>query len=316
MTAIEEEIGRIIASRLTAEQTVFLPGIGTLGIRRTPARRISTNRIAPPCRTVEFSSSAQGPSLVDTIARTAACTPEQAAEIYRRWLDKSRDPQSGRLEIAGVGTLFQKSFRPDSAFDRRLNPQGRSERRLRRAMPWWLWCLSTLCIVFLIAAGIFWLDPVSRWPERFSKTPAPIEMTLLNPAGDSEPASGQPVEKSENPVADTTAAPTVEAEAPAATEPAATAAAERPAPETIERTRSGWSYVVLGIFSTEENARRAIGQAVEKSDSLTEDDCRIFRYGDKFLVSLGEAETRSEAQVEAARHRRNGISDAWVYSKQ
>lgn len=307
MATIEEEIGRIVRHRLAAEETVLLPGVGSLGVRRTPARRLSATRIAPPCREVEFSSAERGVSLVDTIARAASCTPEQAQGAYRRWLDKSLDPQSRRLEIVGVGTLFQKSFRPDPAFDRLLNPQGREVRTLRRTTPWWLWSLSTLGIIFLAAAGIFWLDPVTRWPEWFSSTPATVEMPLLTPARETEmivETTPQPTA----PVADTTAA------APAETVPAAPTE-ERPAAEEIVRTRSGESYVVLGIFSSERNARRAIEQAVAQTESLTEADCRIFLYGDKYLVSLGEAESREEAQVEAARHRKAGLPEVWVYSK-
>ena len=281
MATIEEEIGRVVRNRLAAEETVFLPGIGSLGIRRTPARRLSATRNVPPCRDVEFSSAERGVSLVDTIARAAACTPEQAAEAYRRWLDKSLDAQNGRLEIVGVGTLIQKSFRPDPAFDRLLNPQGRDIRIRRRTTPWWLWSLST------------------RWPEWFSSTPDVVEMRLLTPA----------VQPDTTLRAEATPQPAVPAVDP--TEPAPAA----PAEEEIVRTRSGESYVVLGIFSSERNARRAIEQAIAQIETLTEADCRIFLYGDKFLVSLGEAESREEAQAEAARHRKTGLSEVWVYSK-
>ncbi len=301
MATIEEEIGRVVRNRLAAEETVFLPGIGSLGIRRTPARRLSATRIVPPCRDVEFSSAERGVSLVDTIARAAACTPEQAAEAYRRWLDKSLDAQNGRLEIVGVGTLIQKSFRPDPAFDRLLNPQSRDIRIRRRTTPWWLWSLSTLGIVFLAAAGIFWLDPVTRWPELFSTAPAAVEMRRRTPAV--HPHTPLRAEATPQP-----AVPAVDPTVTALTEPAPAA----PAEEEIVRTRSGESYVVLGIFSSERNARRAIEQAIAQIETLTEADCRIFLYGDKFL---GEAESREEAQAEAARHRKTGLSEVWVYSK-
>ena len=140
---------------------------------------------------------------------------------------------------------------------------------------------------------------MTRGPEWFSSTPDVVEMRLLTPA----------VQPDTTLRAEATPQPAVPAVDP--TEPAPAA----PAEEEIVRTRSGESYVVLGIFSSERNARRAIEQAIAQIETLTEADCRIFLYGDKFLVSLGEAESREEAQAEAARHRKTGLSEVWVYSK-
>jgi len=86
-------------------------------------------------------------------------------------------------------------------------------------------------------------------------------------------------------------------------------------PEEITRTRSGMSYVVMGIYSTESNARRAVAQAT-KQYAIPESDFRLFRYGKKWLVSLGEVEKRAEAQEIARRYRTEyGAKEVWVYSK-
>ncbi len=165
-----ESAGRVVRNRLAAEDGI--PAGHRLA--RHPAHAGPTplgdaDRSALPRRGVLVGRKGRFARRHDCPRRRLH--PEQAAEAYRRWLDKSLDAQSGRLEIVGVGTLIQKSFRPDPAFDRLLNPQGRDIRIRRRTTPWWLWSLSTLGIVFLAAAGIFWLDPVTRWPEWFSSTP-------------------------------------------------------------------------------------------------------------------------------------------------
>ncbi len=308
MAAINEETGRLVRNLLMAEQPVFLPGIGSLYVERAAARRVSASVVAPPFRYVEFASAERGASLPSEIARAAHCSAEEAADVYQRWLDRSLDDASGRLTIEGVGTLFQKSFRPDPAFDRLLNPQGREPVRLRRPMPWWLWSAVTLLIVFLAAAGVFWLDPVSRWPELFTSEPEPIEVVVRQPGEPRQPMlPAEPGGEGEGEGTVVPASDTVQ--------PSRSAAAERPAAGEIVRTRSGWSYVVLGIYSTESNARRAVDQAVNRYERVTAGECRIFRYGEKFLVSLGEAQNREEAQSLAARYRAEGVADVWVYSK-
>lgn len=326
MAAINEEIGRIVSNLLTSEQSVFLPDVGSLRIVRSAARRISSSLVQPPFRRVDFSSAEQGIPLPVEIARVARCGAEEAADVYRRWLDRSLDPSSGCLTIEGVGTLFQKSFRPTPAFEQLLNPHGRQPIRMRRPMPWWLWSLITLLIVAAVAAGIFWLDPVSRWPGLFTSGSEPVE-TTAEQSGEPLPPSDEAAEPIADPTADPAVGPAdpaagsagaaVPAQAASAAELAQPepAAPESPAADEIVRTRSGWSYVVLGIYSTEQNARRAIGQASDRHEAVAASDCRVFRYGEKFLVSLGEAESRETAQGLAARYRAAGVADVWVYSK-
>lgn len=45
---------------------------------------------------------------------------------------------------------------------------------------------------------------------------------------------------------------------------------------------SGRSYVVLGVFSMTENARRALREIAAKEPAFR---CRIYRFGEKFMVS-------------------------------
>ena len=329
MGTINEEVGKLLKNKLLAEEAVTLPGVGTLYVKRMPARRVSAKVVEPPYRFVEFSSNGQGLSLVDEIARLARCSEQQAADAYERWLSKSRDEAGETLEVLGVGTLCGKSFRPTEAFERLLNPQGRTPVRIRRPMPWWQWSIATLGIVAVVAAVIGWLSPTHFWTGLFRKS-EPVEVVLQQPsAAPAAPAASSAAPAAEGSAAAETAPASVSAAAPSSTAapaPAASAAsavsaapatpaASRPAAGEIVRTRSGESYVVLGIFSVEANARRAVELAETKYESVKRSGCRIFRYGDQFLVSLGEAGTRSAAQELAARFRESGVPDVWVYSK-
>lgn len=72
---------------------------------------------------------------------------------------------------------------------------------------------------------------------------------------------------------------------------------------------SGRYYVVLGVFSTVENAERAVNETARKDGSLR---CGIYRFGGKWMVSPFES-----ADAEACTLFRNAhldrFPDTWVY---
>lgn len=72
--------------------------------------------------------------------------------------------------------------------------------------------------------------------------------------------------------------------------------------------QSGHFYVVLGVFSTEENAERAASKAVAEGLTAT----TIYRFGQKFMVSPF---TAADTESCAAFRRAEGASypDLWVY---
>lgn len=317
MATLNEEIGKLIARRLLADGAVTLPEVGALYTKRIAARRLSATQLQPPHRVVEFSTTPMGLSLVEEIRREAHCSEEQAADAYARWRTKAT--QEGRLEIEGVGILCLKTLTPTEEFEQRLNPQGKSPIRVkRRPMPWWIWTLLTLGGISLVFGALAWLvNPLEVW-KKWSGTKSEV----VQPA----PENLQPSAVSEAPAeaemgADTSAAITTET---SATEPM-----EEPKEETedsatktrdrepaIERTRSGMSYVVMGIYSSEANARRAVELAAKRY-SIPHTDFQLFLYGEKWLVSLGEYAKRAEAQEAAGRYRsEHGAKDVWVYSKQ
>ncbi len=291
MATLQEEIGKLIARQLLAGSSVAIPGVGTLRVERQPARRLSATMIQPPCRKLIFLFEEVGPSLRTVIEREAACSAEEAADACERWLEQGRAEQ--QLYIDGVGVLCGKLFSVDAAFQRKLNPQGVEPVRLKRRMPWWIWSLLAIVIAaFLTGLLVWWINPMAWWNERQNSRIEAVEEAVIQP---------DTVVVQESVVAE-----------PEVPKPLTD---ELYRPTEIIPTRSGKSYVVLGIYSTLENARRAVGQAEEAYGLVAGESC-IFNYGSKFLVSLGESDKRAHAQEVAARYRtERGVKDVWVYSK-
>ena len=73
---------------------------------------------------------------------------------------------------------------------------------------------------------------------------------------------------------------------------------------------SGRHYVVLGVFSTEENARRAVRETEAKESALR---CRIYRFGGKFMVSPFSSDDAG-ACAQFIRVQDGRFPDMWPYT--
>lgn len=83
------------------------------------------------------------------------------------------------------------------------------------------------------------------------------------------------------------------------------AASDRPAP-----LQSGCKYVVLGVFSTPENAARAVRNAASATPSLP---CRVYRFGGKYMVSPFESDDAA-ACARFIAERKGHYRDLWTYT--
>ena len=71
----------------------------------------------------------------------------------------------------------------------------------------------------------------------------------------------------------------------------------------------GRYYVVLGVFSTVENAERAVKETARKEGSMR---CGIYRFGTKWMVSPFES-ADAEACILFRRAHTDRFPDTWVY---
>lgn len=320
-----EQVGRLIGGLLAGGGEVFLPGIGSLYTERQPARRINRREVIPPHRFVQFTSQQRGASLVDEIARVlqingaeAERVQEMAQSVYDRWT--ARALESEVLTIEGVGVLKNKHFTPDEAFERRLNPQGRERVRVPRPRRFdWVCWIGVAAVVCAAAIGIY------AWQMFRVDTPDSVPMTRLVPARQTDSlamvqqtdSTGVAATDSSLPTSVVTPAQSSEPSSEATSTTSASTPAPTDRPVSADNATSpaalisGHHYVVLGVFSTMENARRAAaGAASSQEVAIT---CGVYRFGAKFMVSPFESNDPEACRLFIRAHA-DRFPDMWVYT--
>lgn len=324
-----EQVARLIGNLLAGGGTLLLPGVGTLYVERQAARRIDRRHVVPPCRRVQFSSQERGTSLVDEIARVLKVNgvrPEnpvpEAQKVYDRWIAQVREGDT--LTIVGIGVLRFKDFRVDPEFDRRLNPQGHEPVRVEAPRRFdavlWIGIVAIVCVLGGTAWWWFGLKQsgdaamVARVAERAAasrqiaaKSASEGAVTEAAAATDSiadsavvtsEPAATPGPGEVPTPSAATSEAVREPAERTASSEPGAV------------RLTSGRHYVVMGVFSSEQNAERAVREASAKEVAMT---CGIYRFGAKFMVSPFESDDPEACKLFIRAHAER-FPGMWTYT--
>ena len=286
------EVNKIIYNMLISGRGVRLPQVGTLYIERQGARRISEDRLLSPRNVVAFSSHEEAPSLVDEIVAIAGCQTSQAEDIYERW--KSKTLADGVLTIGGVGQLKGKSFQMEQPFNSAINPKGVKTlvvRRPKRRSNSWLYAACGVCVIvaLCICGYIMWGD--SLFPKNDSeKVVAAVPAEQVVEATDEEIPAAEPMVSQPEPSV-----------------PTATVPAQTPA---VQNRRYAY-YVVMGVFSTEANADRAIEQVHSKA---SEAKCEVLPFGSKFMVTMYGSDSREDCNT-FARSYRELFPDLWIYNK-
>ena len=291
-----EEVNKIIYNMLISGRGVFLPGVGTLFIERQGARRIDKNRLMSPRNVVAFSSQEQAPSLVDEIVAIAGCQRQQAEDIFERWIAKTRE--GADVTIGGVGVLRGKSFIADKTFNSTINPKGvRTLVVRRRSSHAWIYAVCGVAVAVALAffAYLQWGDSwgIDQANVALDK---PQEQTVA-----AEPAVDPVAERDEEQVAGQSAEPL-----------SATAQAASPdvQPQVVQNKAYAY-YVVMGVFSSEQNAQRAVEQLRSKiKDAAAE----VRPFGDKYMVTAFGSDKREECNV-FVRSYHDIYPDLWIYNK-
>ena len=317
------EFNKLVADTLATEGAVHLPGVGSLVVERRAAERISSRRLHRAYNAVIFTGDVCGRPVTDVVAEVCDTDAAGSKEIYERW--KSKVTADGVMTIDGVGRIGRERFVVDESFDRLLNPKGdRTVELVRyRKSDAWIWWIAAVAVVAAAVCALCFTGlyerrdeiagNVASWfaPKAKSATPEHVaaEMTAAEQideepsAADEEPA-GSTVQESASAaaaegVADGAAENTAENQKPQTPTPAAS--------EGVGRLTSGRSYVVCGVFSTPENALRAVAElrAMGMSGSSA------FVFGARYMVALYSSDDAAECS--AFMRNTKGFDDLWLY---
>ncbi len=295
------EVNKIIYNMLVSGRGVYLPDVGSLYIERQAARKISADKLLTPRNVVAFQSGEQAPSLVNEIVAVAGCSVEQAADIYQRWSAKTRE--GSNIKIGGVGVLNHKSFVMESEFASAINPKGVKTIVIRRRSNTWLYAICAVCV--LVALGFCGYMMFGGKQTIDAMRIEPIAKVVEQPAATD--AVAQSVEGE-------TTTPTDSTNSAGGNAVTSTNASTQPAQPTETVANSGADYeyyVVMGIFSTEENAQRAIAQAESRIKDVS---CKVLPFKDKFMVTLFGSDKIGDCNAFANSYR-DIYADLWVYKK-
>lgn len=342
------EVNKIICGELLAHRAVVIPGTGALCVIHRSARRLSRRQIAAPYNEIEFRSNEEGTSLVDLIRRAAGCDGIEARMIFDRWLAKVRDGEV--LTLEGIGVLRHRSFVPEKEFAARLNPLADEIVTLRPRMNRFVVATAVVAVLiaagvfgylqFGTGVEALWgrraeVRRISDQPHDVSTPARPESVSTpvgehgtaesLRPAsaGEHIPSEGgndvalAPEASSavvQQPVATTGTTASTASESAAAGRnnvPNGSGQAVSTGEPVSDRMQSGWSYVVYGVFSTEENAARCRDELLRKNPSIT---VAVYPFGSKYMVTPCASRDRSACERYASEHR-DVWPDLWIYSK-
>lgn len=303
---VNDSITQLLFNALAQRQTVVLPGIGSLRFKRIAAK-LEGSTLTPPRNMFRYSSREEGRSLLDMLISAAGCTREEGEEAYRRWLRRIKQGHS--IVIEGVGRIEEDFFKPSDELEQLLNPVASAPITIKRRRLWrGVWITLAAVAVIGVAGAAWWY--VQMQP---TSTPAVVAQNVEKPKTEMVEAA----EKADSVVAEQVAPEVVPEVAPEVTpvqkeSAPASAPASAPVSTEVGEMTSGMSYVVMGVFSTEENARKYVTQLAKRAPEI---GCRIYRFqGAKFMVSGFESADGAAATTFIREHRTQ-FPDLWAYKR-
>lgn len=280
------EVNKIIYNRLVSNGALYIPDVGTLTLLRQPAMYTSRKRIVSPRYFVDFTADKIADSLVDIIADVASVDVATAEDICLRWLDKVRTEDGFTIE--GVGILKSGHFTLDEALESQLCPFGVNYINVTTRRRGWAFAAVACVVLALYGISAWW----------FMRDTATVEPQILV-AEEIVDEESQIVETEEQGSAAEQIAEIV----------------ETPVPEVV--TPADWRdnenirhWVVIGSYSTTENAERAIKEFETKSPDLMFSHIRL---GSMYAVaSYGSAE-KTDCEEFVQNHKCD-FAQLWIYT--
>lgn len=290
------EVNKIIYNRLVSNGALYIPDVGTLTLLRQPAMYTSRKRIVSPRYFVDFSADKIADSLVDIIADVASVDVATAEDICLRWLDKVRTEDGFTIE--GVGILKSGHFTLDEALKSQLCPFGVDYINVTTRRRGWAFA-AVACVVLMLGV-------VSAW--WFMRDTATVEPQILV-------AEETVVEEPKIVEAEVVETIVEETEEQGSAEDQIAEIVETPEPEVV--TPADWRdnenirhWVVIGSYSTTENAERAIKEFETKSPDLMFSHIRL---GSMYAVaSYGSAE-KTDCEEFVQNHKCE-FAQLWIYT--
>jgi len=303
------QVNNIIFNLIVSGRGVWLPDIAALRVVRHSAQQgASSHTVMSPRLAVEFTSHREGVSLVDEIARAASVDVSAARDIYDRWIDKTLS--DGVLTIEGIGVLRGKSFVADEALIALLNADTGGAVRIvkRRGSGRRRFVAVAVFVLAAVAGAIIYMY------GRGDKQSVGSETTVV--AESQSPISAADdtiVDREDMPGvadADDVAADVTEVAAESTVAEAVDDAREQTQgkPETTVAQADIRYRVIIGSYSTRENAERAVAEAGQRVSGL---QFEIRPLGRLFAVAAFGAPTRGECEAFIREHR-NVFPQAWI----
>ena len=310
-----DQVSNLVYNALAKRQGVVLPGIGTLYAVTVPAEMQKPGVVTPPVNRVELvTDELPGiPHIVDLIAGYDQTDPEQAREIYNRWLAENCSEEG--VTIGAVGNIREGVFTPDPGLEEALNPVDTGAVRLpgridaKRVAMWVVF--AVLIGVGISVGAIVWYEYSEQMRiVRLSEQPV---LPASVPAAPDSPAVKVPAAAgSDSSAGESGASAGVDSSAavPAKQPEPVREPATVPAAKLVPATAAMHYYVIVGTYSTDQNAEKFIASAQKKNDSL--EYAKIPMPIGKILVSVFGATAETEAN-----RMKNEVSglfpDAWVF---
>ena len=294
-----DPVSVLVFNALAKRQGINLPGIGALHVVTSAARTEERNTLVPPVNRVELLPDAQPGFLdvIDLLARYGETDRDDAQQTYNSWLAQVSSEEG--VTIDSVGLVSEGTFRPAPQMAAVLNPAGTAPMRLPRkgrgnGLLWWI-VLAIVVGAGISVGAIAWLESRDApYPPRTIRTE-----TASSEAGDAAeenpPSSPASLSGTETDTATRTVVPAKEL---------------TPSVPSVPAAGQKRYYVIVGAYSTEQNADRFIAEARKKDDSLPYE--KLPQPNGRILISIFSSDSERQA-VQKKREYEVMFEGSWVY---